>query len=126
MASRSCCECSPLASGRCLGKSERNPPACSNPESPPKVQTINFISVLQPTAELEATAAASLGRVKGGETEFSPLLLPIERTSWVACDGARRGTVLIEGASISVRLRIDLDGQPIATYTPDARTALPA
>ena len=122
MASRSCCECCPLCR---LGKSERNR-LRSNPESPPKVQTINFISVLQPTAELEATAAASLGRVKGGETEFSPLLLPIRRTSWVACDGARRGTVLIEGASISVRLRIDLDGQPIATYTPDARTALPA
>ena len=88
------------------------------PQVPPMVQVLNVTSVRQPSSALESAARSSLNDVQNGRTEFSTLLLPIRHSSWVECDGARRGSLLIEGAALNVQLQIDLDETPIASYHP--------
>ena len=56
-----------------------------------------------------------------GGTDFASLLAPIRRSTWVACDGAQRGTVLIEGASINVYLKINLDSPRALTFEAASR-----
>ena len=89
------------------------------PHAQPQVQVLNITSVMQPSALLEDAASASLVEVRSGTNEFSSLLLPIRRTSWVECDSDRRGTLLIEGPAVKVRLRIDLDQHPAASFRPE-------
>ena len=72
----------------------------------------------------EPPALPSNSREKGprvGGKDLAPLLLPLRRSSWHACDGARKGTVRLEGALADVLLRIDLDSKPVATVVPCGR-----
>jgi len=92
-----------------------------SPENPPKVQTLEITSVQPVTPDLEAALAVAIERVDQG-TEFSLILLPILRASWIACDGARTGMVLLEGARANVHVSINLDaGENVATFLPDQR-----
>lgn len=83
-----------------------------------KVQTLEVTSVHAATADLEAALASAIERVKQG-TELSFMLLPIRRTSWVACDGARTGRVLLEGARADAYVLLNLDGETVVV--PDQR-----
>ena len=102
--------------------------------APITVATCNMpCSVLEPSAALAAAAAASVREVEAGSTEFSSLLTPLRRTTWVASDGVARGVLLLEGASISVRAVFQAEtgaghgNSPRLTtvYEPVARPPLP-
>jgi len=80
-----------------------------SPEHPPKVQKLDFASVLPATAELEAFVDSALSSIEQG-SELSSALLPIKRTFWVQCDGSRSGTVLVEGANADFHLYLNLAG----------------
>jgi len=96
-----------------------------SPEHPPKVQSLALTSVQPAPADLEAAVVAALKRLEQG-TEFSGIVLPIQRRSWIACDGKRAGTVLLEGASANILVNIDLDSVHVATFVPEGRKALQA
>lgn len=79
---------------------------------------LNIQSVQQPTQELLSAASESIRDFEAGGNEFSKLVLPIKRTSWVECDGTGQGALLLEGSSLNVTLKLDLDQHPTATYHP--------
>lgn len=87
-----------------------------NPESPPKIQTLELSTVLEPSDGLKAALSDALPTFYDGE--LAELVLPIQSTSWVACDGVRTGSVLLEGArNLSARARIDLDKDNTVVFT---------
>ena len=94
------------------------------PEQPPRLQKLAIESVHPPTAELEGAVTSALEAVRRG-TDLSPVLVPIRSTSWVACDGERTAAVMLEGALADVRLLIDLDADPAATFEPEERFPSP-
>ena len=99
------------------------------PEAPPRIQTLQVTSVRDPSDELRRALAAAVARFEGGGSDLAPLVLPLRRVAWVACDGARRGAALLEGSSsrVDVRVEIDLDAEERATLVPVARhETLPA
>ena len=97
-----------------------------NPELPPKIQTLQLNTVLAPTDDLKSALSDALPTLYGGE--LGELVLPIQSASWVACDGARTGAVILKGARhLSVRASIDLDRDDIVTFTLVAKhESLPA
>ena len=97
-----------------------------NPESPPTIQALQLTTVLAPTDDLKAALSDALPTLYGGE--LAELVLPIQGTSWVACDGERTGAVILTGArQLSVRASIDLDRDDIVTFTLVAKhESLPA
>eukprot|EP01044_Picomonas_judraskeda_P015576 COSAG03_NODE_2633_length_2578_cov_1.980234_1_plen_100_part_00 len=97
-----------------------------NPESPPKIQTLQLTTVLAPTDDLKSALSDALPTLYGGE--LAELVLPIQGTSWVACDGERTGAVILTGArQLSVRASIDLDRDDVVTFTLVAKhESLPA
>jgi CubicO group peptidase (beta-lactamase class C family) len=94
------------------------------PEQPPRLQKLAIESVHPATDELEGAVAGALEAIRRG-TDLTPLLLPIRSASWVACDGERTAAVLLEGALVDVRLLIDLDADPVATFEPEERFPSP-
>ena len=88
------------------------------PQSPAKVQVLNVTSVRSASAQLEAAAANGLVQLENSNNEFSALVRPIRRTSWVECDGLRCGSVWVEGAAMNVLMEIDLDATPVVNYQP--------
>jgi hypothetical protein len=58
-------------------------------------------------------------------TDLTPLVVPIRRAAWVACDGDRTGAVLLEGALLDVRVVLDLDADPVAAIEPEERFPSP-
>ena len=98
-----------------------------NPESPPKIQTLQITSVLQPTSALEEALAAAVTTFEAG-VEISPLVLPVQRVHWVSCDGEKKGAALIEGArGIDARVSIDLGKEGVPLFSPVPRhETLPA
>ena len=94
------------------------------PEQPPRLQKLAIESVHPATDELEGAVAGALEAIRRG-TDLSPVLVPIRSASWVACDGERTASVLLEGALADVRLLIDLDADPVATFEPEERFPSP-
>jgi CubicO group peptidase (beta-lactamase class C family) len=87
-----------------------------NPESPPKIQTLELSTVLEPSDELKRALSDALPTFYDGE--LAELVMPIQNTSWVSCDGKRTGSVLLEGArNLSARARIDLDEDTAVAFT---------
>ena len=91
-----------------------------NPERPPKLQKLGLVSVLPASPDLERAVRDAREAIERG-TDLSSLLVPIRSANWVACDGERTGAVLLEGAHADVRLVIDLDADPVATFAPQER-----
>ena len=96
-----------------------------DPEHPTRIQQLAVESVLPSSPELEQARAAALAGLDA-DADLGPALLPLRATSWVACDGARTGAVLVEGAHLDARLHLDLDADPVATWSPEERWPLPA
>jgi hypothetical protein len=94
------------------------------PEVPPRLQKLAIESVHPTNEELDGAVAGVLEALRRG-TDHTPLVVPIRRASWVACDGARTGAVLLEGAHIDVRIVLDLDADPVATLEPAERFPSP-
>ena len=94
------------------------------PEHPPRLQKLAIESVLPANAELEGAVAGALEAIRRG-TDLSPLLLPIRGATWVACDGDRTAAVLLTGTYADVRLVLDLDADPVATFEPEERFPSP-
>jgi len=94
------------------------------PEQPPRLQKLAIESVHPATDELEGAVAGALEAIRRG-TDLSPVLVPIRSASWVACDGERTASVLLEGAFVDVRLLIDLDAEPVATFEAEERFPSP-
>ena len=111
------------------------------PEHPTKVQKLLITSVLPPSAALASALASSLASLEPGpqrsashfsddvlaefgisapcegdggvgSEELAPALVPVRSAGWIACDGARTGTVLVQGARTDARLIIDLGKSP--------------
>eukprot|EP01048_Picozoa_sp_COSAG05_P017468 COSAG05_NODE_2387_length_3132_cov_1.598088_2_plen_100_part_00 len=82
------------------------------PELPPKIQTLEIRSVLAPSPALKAAETVALTNIH--PPELAPLVLPVRRVSWVACDGERQGMLKVEGARVDCNVSIDLDdeGEP--------------
>ena len=94
------------------------------PEQPPCLQKLAIESVHPTTHELERAVTDALESIDLG-TDLSTVLLPIRATSWVACDGVRTAAILLEGALTDVRMLIDLDANPVATFEPVERFPSP-
>jgi CubicO group peptidase (beta-lactamase class C family) len=94
------------------------------PEHPSRIQKLTIESVQPATDELEGAVAGALEAIRRG-TDLSPVLMPIQRATWVACDGERTASVLLEGSLADVRLLIDLDADPVATFEPEERFPSP-
>ena len=94
------------------------------PEQPPRLQKLAIESVHPATDELEGAVAGALEAIRRG-TDLSPVLVPIRSASWVACDGERTASVLLEGAFVDVRLLIDLDAEPVVTFEAEERFPSP-
>lgn len=97
-----------------------------NPESPPKIQTLEINTVLEPTDGLKAALFDALPTFY--DCELAELVQPIRSMSWVSCDGGRKGSVLLEGArNLSARASIDLDRETAVTFALAAKhESLPA
>jgi hypothetical protein len=94
------------------------------PEDPPRLQKLAIESVHPANEELDGAVAGVLEALRRG-TDLTPLVVPIHRASWVACDGERTGSVLLEGALLDVRIVLDLDAEPVATLEPEERFPSP-
>lgn len=94
------------------------------PEQPPRLQKLAIESVHPANEELDSAVAGVLEALRRG-TDVTPLVLPIRRATWVACDGTLTGAVLLEGALIDVRVVLDLDADPVATLEPEERFPSP-
>ena len=94
------------------------------PEVPPRLQKLAIESVHPANEELDSAVAGVLEALRRG-TDLTPLVVPIRRATWVACDGARTGAVLLEGALLDVRIVLDLDADPVATLEPEERFPSP-
>ena len=93
--------------------------AMLTPEHPPRLQRLDVESIAEPTPVLlAALAAADLG-------DLAHAALPARTTTWVACDGERTGTALIEGPHVDVRIAIDLDADPVQRVTAEERYPAP-
>ena len=94
------------------------------PEQPPRLQKLAIESVHPAGDELDGAVAGVLEALRRG-TDLTPLVVPIARATWVACDGERTGAVLLEGALLDIRVVIDLDADPVAVLEPAERFPAP-
>jgi len=94
------------------------------PEDPPRLQKLAIESVHPANDELDSAVAGVLEALRRG-TDLTPLVVPIRHASWVACDGARTGAVLLEGTLLDVRVVLDLDADPVAALEPEERFPSP-
>ena len=68
-----------------------------------------------------------------GQQYLAPAVLPIKSVTWVSCDGATRGSALLEGAlTMSARVSINLNNKytrpgSVVTFSPSPKhESLPA